>query len=41
LAVLVPERPRTDLMALLDSAGVHAIWPEGDRFIAPGLEGWE
>ena len=37
LAVLVPERPRPDLMALLDSAGVHSIWRDGDRFAAEGL----
>jgi hypothetical protein len=38
VAVLVPERPRPDLMALLESAGVDAIWPDGDRFAAAGLE---
>ena len=37
LAVLVPERPRADLMALFESVGVNAIWPEGDRFSAPSL----
>jgi hypothetical protein len=37
LAVLVPEKPRPDLLALLGSANVHAIWPEGDRFAAEGL----
>jgi hypothetical protein len=41
LAALLPERPRADLMALLESAGVHAIWPEGDRFTAPGVQGIE
>jgi hypothetical protein len=25
-------------MALLESAGVDAIWPDGDRFAAAGLE---
>jgi hypothetical protein len=34
LAVLVPERPRPDLLALLESASVHAIWRDGDRFDA-------
>jgi hypothetical protein len=38
LAVLVPEQPRADLLALLESAGVHAIWPERDGFNAAGLE---
>jgi hypothetical protein len=38
LAVLVPEKPRADLLALLESADVHAIWPEGGRFRASGLE---
>jgi hypothetical protein len=38
LALLVPERPRADLLALLASAGVHAIWPEGDGFKAEGLD---
>jgi hypothetical protein len=36
VAVLVPEEPRPDLIALLESAGVDAIWPEGDRFAASG-----
>jgi hypothetical protein len=38
LAVLVPEQPRADLLALLESADIHAIWPEGDRFEAAGLD---
>jgi hypothetical protein len=38
VAVLVPERPRPDLMALLESADVDAIWPDGDRFAAARLE---
>jgi hypothetical protein len=38
LAVLVPEQPRADLLALLESADVHAIWPDGDGFIAAGLD---
>jgi hypothetical protein len=37
LALLVPERPRADLVALLESSGVHAIWPEGNGFTAPSL----
>ena len=37
LAVLVPERPRADLIALLEGARVHAIWPQDDRFVAEGL----
>jgi hypothetical protein len=37
VAVLIPEKPRTDLLALLESAGVHAIWPAGDGFDAAGL----
>lgn len=31
-AVLVPERPREDLIDLLQSQGVAAIWPVGDTF---------
>ena len=27
LGVLVPERPRPDLLALLKSEGIEAIWP--------------
>jgi hypothetical protein len=38
LGVLLPERPRADLLDLLESAGVHAIWPEGDRFNAIGFD---
>jgi hypothetical protein len=41
LAVLVPEQPRADLMALLESADVHAIWPVGDRFRATELDGFD
>jgi hypothetical protein len=40
LAVLVPERPRADLQALLESAGVHTIWPNGNGFDATGLDGF-
>jgi hypothetical protein len=36
LAVLVPERPRADLLDLLQSTGLHAIWPDGDRFSSTG-----
>jgi hypothetical protein len=32
LAVLVPERPRADLLDLLNSVGVDAVWREGDGF---------
>jgi hypothetical protein len=32
LAVLVPERPRPDLMALLESVNVSAIWPADGAF---------
>jgi len=32
LAVLLPDRPRADLVALLESTGVGAIWPDGDGF---------
>jgi hypothetical protein len=32
LAVLVPERPRADLLELLGSVGIEAIWPDGDDF---------
>jgi hypothetical protein len=32
LAVLVPERPRADLMALLKSENVEVIWPTGGGF---------
>ena len=38
LALLVPEQPRPDLLALLASAGVHVIWPEGNTFATPGLD---
>jgi hypothetical protein len=31
-AVLVPEKPRPDLLALLASQGVEAIWQTGNRF---------
>jgi hypothetical protein len=31
-AVLVPEQPRPDLLALLDAQGVSAIWPENNGF---------
>jgi hypothetical protein len=37
LAVLVPEQPRADLMALLESAGVGAIWPDDQAFAAEGV----
>jgi len=32
LAVLVPERPRKDLVRLLDSAQVCAVWPAAGVF---------
>jgi hypothetical protein len=31
-AILVPERPRADLLALLASQGIEAVWPRGDAF---------
>jgi hypothetical protein len=31
-AVLVPEEPRTDLLALLNSQGIEAIWPTSKGF---------
>jgi hypothetical protein len=31
-AVLLPERPRPDLEALLSSSGVSAIWPHSEGF---------
>jgi len=37
-AVLLPERPRPDLEALLLSQGVHAIWQTGDGFAGNGGE---
>jgi hypothetical protein len=38
-AVLVPERPRTDLLALLESQGIAAVWPTraGFQDTADGL----
>jgi hypothetical protein len=33
-AILVPERPRTELLALLESQEIEAIWPSGDGFEA-------
>jgi hypothetical protein len=35
-AVLVPEPPRPDLLALLDAEGVAAIWPVSDGFTDTG-----
>ena len=37
LAILLPERPRQDLMALLQSADVHAIWLDDHGFTATTL----
>jgi hypothetical protein len=37
LAVLVPERPRNDLLALLETAGVGPIWAAGNSFETEGL----
>jgi hypothetical protein len=31
-AVLVPERPRHDLLSLLESQGIEAIWPTPHGF---------
>jgi hypothetical protein len=38
LAVLLPEKPRPDLTALLASAGVHVIWPDGVGFQSDDLD---
>jgi hypothetical protein len=38
LAVLVPEKPRTDLLGILESVDVHAIWPDGVRFLGSDLD---
>jgi len=35
-AVLLPEKPRLDLLALIKSAGVGLYWQEGDQFIEGG-----
>jgi hypothetical protein len=32
VAILVPEQPRPDLLALLKSQGIEAIWPTADGF---------
>jgi hypothetical protein len=32
-AVLVPEQPRSDLLELLKTQGIAAVWPENDRFV--------
>jgi hypothetical protein len=32
VSVLVPERPRPDLLALLESQGITAMWPAGEGF---------
>lgn len=31
-AMLVPVQPRADLLALLDSQGIAAVWPNGSTF---------
>jgi len=41
LAVLVPEQPRADLLALLESVDVRAIWPAGNGFAVVDLGGFE
>jgi hypothetical protein len=33
-ALLVPEPPREDLLALLDSVGISVTWPDGEQFVA-------
>jgi hypothetical protein len=32
-AILLPERPRQDLVALIESAGLGLYWQEGNRFV--------
>jgi hypothetical protein len=32
-AVLVPEQPRPDLLALLEAQGIAAIWPTDEGFV--------
>jgi hypothetical protein len=38
LVVLAPTRPRRDLMALLDAAGIGLVWRDGKQFIGGELE---
>jgi len=38
LAALVPQRPSSDLMGLLDSAHVDCIWPDGIGFVTRSEE---
>jgi hypothetical protein len=38
LAVLLLEPPRMDLLDLLRSPDVHAIWPDPDGFNSTGLD---
>jgi len=35
-AVLVPEKPRSDLLVLLETQGIGAIWPTPDGKIIWG-----
>jgi len=35
MAVLLPARPRTDLLAYLKGAGIAVVWREGKRFVEP------
>lgn len=35
IAILLPSRPRNDLLELLASAGVDAVWQDGKRFVGP------
>jgi len=38
-AVLVPSKPRADLLAYLASAGIIAIYPDGDRWVRLNVDG--
>ena len=40
LGVLVPEAPRPDLLALLESQGIAAIWPVGGGFEDSAMGAW-
>ncbi len=38
LALLVPERPRPDLLELLRGVGIHVVYPDGDAWTAVGAD---